>query len=90
MFGLYYVGMNSGVYSYSYTNDMNGDGSSANYIKAILDERKFDREIEIGMILGSGLGETADSVEEKIVIPYRDIPDFPVSTAKGIVQIDQV
>lgn len=54
-----------------------------NYIKAILDERKFDREIEIGMILGSGLGETADSVEEKIVIPYRDIPDFPVSTAKG-------
>jgi hypothetical protein len=32
MFGLYYVGMNSGVYSYSYTNDMNGDGSSADLI----------------------------------------------------------
>jgi hypothetical protein len=43
MFGLYYVGMNSGVYSYSYTNDMNGDGSSADliYIPASKDDVLF-------------------------------------------------
>lgn len=43
MFGLYYVGMNSGVYSYSYANDMNGDGSSADliYIPASKDEVLF-------------------------------------------------
>ena len=42
-FGLYYAGMNSGLYSYSYANDMNGDGSSADliYIPASKDEVLF-------------------------------------------------
>ena len=31
---------------------------------------------EIGLILGSGLGDFADSLEEKIKIPYKDIPYF--------------
>ena len=36
---------------------------------------------EIGLILGSGLGPVADKIEEPIVIPYKDIPNFLVSTA---------
>lgn len=40
-------------------------------------------EPEIGLILGSGLGELADDIEEAIKIPYEDIPNFPVSTVKG-------
>jgi len=36
-----------------------------------------------GIILGSGLGELAERIEDKIVIPYRDIPNFAVSTAMG-------
>ncbi len=36
-----------------------------------------------GIILGSGLGKLADSISDRIVIPYRDIPGFPVSTAIG-------
>ncbi|MDD6799313.1 MAG: purine-nucleoside phosphorylase [Firmicutes bacterium] len=35
---------------------------------------------DIAMILGSGLGDYADLDENRIVIPYRDIPHFPVST----------
>ncbi|GAB1400586.1 purine-nucleoside phosphorylase [Aminivibrio sp.] len=35
------------------------------------------------VVLGSGLGSFADSLEEKIVIPYGDIPHWPVSTAPG-------
>lgn len=31
----------------------------------------------VGLILGSGLGGLVDAMEEKIVIPYRQIPHFP-------------
>jgi len=38
---------------------------------------------KIAMILGSGLGELGDTVENPIVIPYGDIPHFRASTAPG-------
>ena len=38
---------------------------------------------EIGLILGSGLGDLADDIENAIRIPYEEIPNFPVSTVKG-------
>ena len=38
---------------------------------------------ELGVILGSGLGAFADLVQEKQVIPYKDIPHFPISTVEG-------
>lgn len=37
----------------------------------------------IGLVLGSGLGAFARSLEDTVVIPYRDIPHFPVSTIVG-------
>ena len=30
---------------------------------------------EIGLILGSGLGDLADDIEDAIKIPYEDIPN---------------
>ena len=38
---------------------------------------------QTGIVLGSGLGELARSIENPIEIPYNVIPDFPVSTAVG-------
>ena len=38
---------------------------------------------EIGVILGSGLGDYAERLENQVVIPYTDIPNFPVSTVAG-------
>lgn len=38
---------------------------------------------EVGIILGSGLGILAEEIENKVVIPYRSIPNFPVSTVEG-------
>ena len=37
----------------------------------------------IGLTLGSGLGPLADSVENRVVIPYGELPYWPVSTVKG-------
>jgi len=37
----------------------------------------------IGLILGSGLGDLADQIEEAVRIPYSEIPHFPVSTVAG-------
>lgn len=35
------------------------------------------------VILGSGLGDLVDSIEEKEEVSYKDIPGFPVSTVVG-------
>jgi purine-nucleoside phosphorylase len=37
-----------------------------------------------GIILGSGLGGLAKKIKVKATIPYEDIPNFPVSTVKGL------
>lgn len=38
---------------------------------------------KVAMILGSGLGELGDTVDNPIVIPYGEIPHFKASTAPG-------
>ncbi|MDR0691940.1 MAG: purine-nucleoside phosphorylase [Prevotellaceae bacterium] len=38
---------------------------------------------EIGIVLGSGLGTLADSIEQPIVMPYSEVPHFVHSTAIG-------
>lgn len=37
----------------------------------------------IGLVLGSGLNSLADQVKQADVIPFKDIPGFPVSTVEG-------
>ena len=46
-------------------------------------ERLGGRKPQIGIVLGSGLGKLADQIENPLVIPYSDLPGFPVSTAIG-------
>ena len=46
-------------------------------------EKLQGRKPQAGIVLGSGLGRLADSIQDQLVIPYRDIPGFPVSTATG-------
>ncbi|MBO5418644.1 MAG: purine-nucleoside phosphorylase [Bacteroidales bacterium] len=53
--------------------------AASDYIAARLDGRKPFA----GIVLGSGLGKLADRIEDPVVIPYSDIPGFPVSTALG-------
>ena len=53
--------------------------AAADFIKQQLGERKP----VVGIILGSGLGRLATAVENPLIIPYKTIPGFPVSTAVG-------
>ena len=53
--------------------------TAADYVTGVLAGRKP----EIGIVLGSGLGKLADQIENPLVVPYKDIPGFPVSTAIG-------
>jgi len=38
---------------------------------------------KISIILGSGLGSLADSLENRTVLPFKDLPHWPVSTVPG-------
>ena len=38
---------------------------------------------KLGIILGSGLGRFADGLEDKVVIPYSDVPNFPRASVVG-------
>src|SRR5690606_15315248 len=37
----------------------------------------------VGLVLGSGLGTLAETLENRVVIPYDDIPGWPRSTVHG-------
>ena len=52
--------------------------SAAEYIK-----NQTDLRPDIGLVLGSGLGDYADTLEETVRIPYSQIPNFPVPTVPG-------
>ena len=53
--------------------------AASDYVKT----RMEGRQPLVGIVLGSGLGKLADEIQDPIVIPYKDIPGFPVSTAIG-------
>ena len=52
--------------------------AAAEYIRARVSIRPT-----IGLVLGSGLGGYADTLEESVRIPYSEIPNFPVPTIPG-------
>ena len=37
----------------------------------------------VGLILGSGLGAFAETLADAAVVPYTDIPGWPVATVQG-------
>ncbi len=57
---------------------INKINESVNYLKT-----QIGFDVEIGLVLGSGLGEYGESIENKIYIDYKDIPNFPGATVDG-------
>lgn len=64
-------------------NNMNQIIERINKAADYVSERIGNLEPVVGIVLGSGLGKLADRIDDPIVIPYRDIPGFPVPTAVG-------
>lgn len=52
---------------------------SADFIKGKIENKKP----KIAIILGSGLGSLSEEITDKVVINYKDIPGFPISTVEG-------
>ena len=50
---------------------------------ANLVRNRISSQPKVAMILGSGLGSLAEAVEEPTIIPYGDLPNWPVSTVIG-------
>ena len=53
--------------------------AAASFIRSRLE----GREPKVAIILGSGLGNLAEMISDRITIPYSEIPCFPVSTVIG-------
>lgn len=56
-----------------------------NYKEAVqyIKEKIGERNPVAAIVLGSGLGVLKDDIQNKVVIEYKDIPNFPVSTVEG-------
>ncbi len=52
--------------------------AAAQYVRA-----HSTQQPEYGIVLGSGLAALADAVADPVVIPFGDIPNFPVSSVVG-------
>ena len=51
---------------------------TAEYIRSCVSDMP-----KTAIILGTGLGALVDHIEDKQYIPYKEIPNFPVSTVEG-------
>ena len=44
---------------------------------------KNDSQLKVGLILGTGLGGLAEAIQKATIIPYRELPDWPIATVQG-------
>jgi purine-nucleoside phosphorylase len=52
--------------------------TSARFIR-----ERINAEVDVAVVLGSGLGAFAETLEDKTIVPYEEIPDFARSTVEG-------
>jgi purine-nucleoside phosphorylase len=57
--------------------------SAAMVIRMQLSQKPHLGVPEVAIVLGSGLGAFAEELQDSVVIPYGDIPNFPRPTAVG-------
>ncbi len=50
---------------------------------AVLAERGITGPVDVGIVLGTGLGSIADGMENAVTVPYADLPGFPSGGVSG-------
>lgn len=58
-------------------------GSDSERAAQILRDRGITGEVAVGIVLGTGLGSIADSLDHGIVTTYADLPGFPKGNVSG-------
>ena len=51
---------------------------SAGYIRSLI-----NTGADQALVLGTGLGAYGDTIKDQLVLPYKEIPHFPVSTVES-------
>ena len=46
-------------------------------------QKLYSHKPQVGVVLGSGLGNFTDEIKIEKEIPYDEIPNFPVATVEG-------
>lgn len=59
------------------------DPSQLDQVTHLIQQQIGDRQPQLGMILGSGLGELADAIDNAVEISYEDLPGLPKSSVSG-------
>lgn len=59
------------------------DQSQLEQVTELINKRIDNRKPQLGMILGSGLGELADEIDNAVEISYEDLPGLPKSSVSG-------
>jgi purine-nucleoside phosphorylase len=62
---------------------VSGSESGTAAAAAAVQKRLGGRKPEIAIVLGSGLGEFTRRLQDVVVIPYAEIPGFPLPTVEG-------
>ena len=56
---------------------------AAEYVRKRMETKKHLGVPKLAIVLGSGLGDFANDLQDSVAIPYSEIPNFPRSTAIG-------
>lgn len=65
------------------TNDTLQYGAQIKEAAAYITSKLGGYKPAIGLVLGSGLGDLGDQIENAVYLPYEEIPHFPKSTVEG-------
>ena len=49
----------------------------------IIQSRGVVDQVEVAFVLGTGLGNMAEAIENPVIIPYSELPGFPKLTISG-------
>jgi purine-nucleoside phosphorylase len=69
---------NNKIFIYFKMSELQKIQEAVNFIN-----QQFTNNPQVGIVLGSGLGNFAESLQVDKAIPYADIPHFPQSTVEG-------
>ena len=67
----------------TYLSESNGMNDDLDAATKIIQSRAGPGEVEIAIVVGAGLGEAVERLDNEVSIPYEDLPGFPMIKTQG-------